>query len=223
MKCYAEKYCKGYPKYCNRYCLGYIQLNNLYKQSMLPKKYRYDILLNPEEQDFDKFVFLADFKNNVVENIKKGRGLFIWGWNRGNGKTSWATKIMNEYFKKVALNNNLESRGVFVSVPDFLQRMRNEMNNPTDEMPIILDRIKNSDLVIWDDIGTENSSNWVREQLYNFINHRQSNDLSNIYTSNLSLEELENDKFLGTRIVSRIKGQCKQVEITGVDERMATW
>ena len=58
---------------------------------------------------------------------------------------------------------------------------------------------------------------WVRERMVSIINTRVSNNLTTIYTSNLSPEELRGE--LGDRIASRVLGSSQVVEITSGDRR----
>jgi DNA replication protein DnaC len=224
--CWAESYCKGFPSKCGWDCIGWHQLNNIYALSHMPKRYQRELILNLDapdsQQDKMAYVFLRDWMQDVERNIKEGNGLYIMSQNRGNGKTSWACKIMNEHFKNVALRNDLRCRGIFINVPSFLQDMRQAMDSEEhrEEANQKIESIMNADLVIWDDIGTEVPSNWVRERLYSFINHRYSNNLSQIFTSNIMLEDLAHEKFMGERIASRIIGQCQIVEFKQRDRRI---
>lgn len=222
-RCWAETYCKGYPNRCHDLCIGYVQLANIYELSKMPKRYQYEMPLIPDPDDRDTFEFLRDFRTTVERHVNEGHGLFIHSLQKGNGKTSWACKIMNEYFRRVALSNNLRCRGLFVNVPLFLDQLRANMDERTDEMQEFQDDIQSADLVIWDDIGTEIPTNWVRQTLYKFINYRESNGLAQIYTSNISLMDLKKDDLLGERIVDRIKGQCKILEIKGSSKRAERW
>ena len=77
--------------------------------------------------------------------------------------------------------------------------------------------MRRCNLLIVDDIGAEKPSEWVRERLLSFINTRVSNELTTIYTSNLSLERLREK--MGDRIVSRIIGSTKEIELVGRDQR----
>lgn len=225
LQCQAQSYCKGRPHKCDIYCIGYVQMHNIYTLSNMPKKYQYGVALTAPDEDLDTFRALKAWQDNVEENIQQGKGLFLYSRTKGNGKTSWCCKIMNEYFRKVALANNLRCRGLYVNVPEFFQDLRNLMDMGTDEdrirMRDLIENIKTADLVLWDDIGTESPTKWVREQLYIFINHREANGLSQFYTSNIPPEELVDEKMLGERIVSRILGQCDAYEFfSTVDKRV---
>lgn len=219
-QCWARTYCKGYPGKCGEFCIGYVQLRNIYSLSNMPRIYQQEIILSNPGRDLEAYKFLKAWKDDVEAKVKAGEGLFIFSETKGNGKTAWACKIMNEYFKAVALTNNLRCRGLFINVPSFLQSLRDAMDNPSEQVREMLDNVKEADLVIWDDIGTENPTNWVRERLYSFINHRYSNGLSQIFTSNLSLETLSDERYMGERITSRVVGQCKAIQFVERDRRM---
>ena len=219
-KCYAAHYCKqANTDRCHDFCVGYVQLENIYELSNLPKKYRYDITLTNPGDDRAAYITLRDFMEDVVNHVESGDGLFIHSEYKGNGKTSWACKIMNAYLRAVALTNNMRCRGLFVNVPKFLQDIRDNFSNPSEVTQRMIKNILRADLVIWDDIGAENPSDWVRESLYSFISTREAEELSQIYTSNIPLEKLRKDEYLGDRIVSRIQGQCSIVKFSGADRR----
>ncbi|MEX1029973.1 MAG: ATP-binding protein [Paenibacillaceae bacterium] len=227
-KCWAEKYCRRFNEHrsnCHEYCIGYVQLQNIYSMSNIPVRYQHDLPMFADVRDKDTFMFLRDFKDNILNHAQEGHGLFIHSKIKGNGKTAWACKIMNEYFKKVVLDNNLRCRGLFINVPEFLDQLRSAMDldKTPEELLETQDHIKSADIVIWDDIGTETPSKWVRQTLYKFINHREANDKMQIFTSNISLGTLTKDDYLGDRIVDRIKGQCKVLELVGKSHRDANW
>lgn len=73
------------------------------------------------------------------------------------------------------------------------------------------------ELLVLDDLNTERTTDWVREQLGMIINHRWSNDLLCIVTSNDNLGIYE--KALGSRIVSRIDDMTTQIGWHGRDWR----
>lgn len=219
--CWAQSYCKGYNEKCGELCYGYVQLNNIYTLSNMPKRYQKDVFLKNPGRDLDAYLFLKRFQEDVVNQVESGNGLFLYSSNKGNGKTAWTCKIMNEYFRHVAITNNLRCRGYFVNVPTLLQDIRNTFDNPNPKMMEVFDNLLNADIVIWDDIGTENPSHFVRERLYSFINHRYSNNLCQLFTSNLSLETLNDERYIGERIVSRIVGSCTAIEFFEGDRRLS--
>lgn len=221
--CHAETYCNALNaerSNCSKYCIGYVQLQNIYEMSNMPKRFQYPISLDlTGGENRESFLFLRNWMQDVKQHVKNGDGLYIFSDKKGNGKTTWACKIMNDYFKQVALKNNLRCRGLYVNVPQFFHDLKNSFDNPTTEFQEFMDNIRKADLVIWDDIGTESPTTFVRDTLYTFINYRYSEMKSQIFTSNVLLEELENPAWLGERTVSRIRGVSDLVEFIGEDRR----
>ena len=220
MKCYAEYYCKKDKSSCSELCGGYRVLRALYNLSKIPLKYQYKMDLIPDARDIPAFETLNDFKENIISHVSNGEGLYIWSENTGNGKTSWACKIMGHYFRKIAFNSGLENEGLYIYLPTFLDDLRNSYNNTSPEFDKELEMVKSCKLLIIDDIGAERVTEWVRERIVSIINTRSSNSLCTIYTSNLSLKGLE-AKLGDGRISSRIKGSVTEIKLVGKDNRGA--
>lgn len=216
MKCYAEHYCKKERSECSEICGGYRVLRALYSLSRLPVRYQYNIPLVPDKADMESYLALDEYMKSVVERVEAGEGLYIYG-NTGNGKTSWASKIMSYYFRKIAFKSGLENEGLYIFLPTFLEDLRASYDNKDPEFEEVLSMVKACKLLIIDDIGAEKMSEWVSERLLSIINTRVSNGLTTIYTSNLSVTELESR--IGKRIASRILGSSKVIKLVGADKR----
>ena len=78
--------------------------------------------------------------------------------------------------------------------------------------------IKNCDLLIIDDLGTEQNNNMNAGYLYDIINYRTSVKKKFIINSNLNLMDLS--KRYADRIFSRITGNSKNIEFIGSNLRM---
>lgn len=218
MRCYAEDYCQKDKSSCSEVCGGYRVLRALYNLSRIPLKYQYRMDLIPDDKDLRAFEALNAFKENIVAHVNNGEGLYIWSSNTGNGKTSWACKIMGYYFRKIAFSSGLENEGLYIYLPTFLDDLRNSYSNPSPEFDKELEMVKGCKLLIIDDIGAERVTEWVRERIVSIINTRSSNGLCTIYTSNLSLKGLT-DKLGDDRISSRIKGSVTEINLLGKDNR----
>ncbi len=217
MRCYAEDYCLKDKSSCSDLCGGYRVLRALYSLSKIPVSYQYTIALTPQQRDLEAFKALNEFKEAVVKKVEAGDNLYIWGKNTGNGKTSWACKIMGHYFRKIAFSSGLENEGLYIYLPTFLNNLRDSFDDKSPEFEKELEMVEHCNLLIVDDIGSERLTEWVRERIISIIHNRVSNGLSTIYTSNLSPEELKAE--LGDRIASRILGCSQIIEITGADRR----
>lgn len=198
---------------CNRNCWKFIQLDFQYKYSNIPKGYMPPIYLDVEDGskvDREKYKELNEYLKNIYREIKVNkRGLFIYGKTKGNGKTSWAIKIMQEYFRQLhrTFETFEEPKGLYINIPMLFKMSRDNINEPSTEFKKLEERIMNSDIVIFDDIGTEAPTKWVKENLYIYITQREMEEKASIYTSNHSLAELEDESMLGGRIVDRIYKQ----------------
>ena len=66
----------------------------------------------------------------------------------------------------------------------------------------LMDELKTVEVLIIDDLGMENASKWANDKVYEIINYRYNAKKKTIYTSNISLKDMDYDD----RIVSRISG-----------------
>ncbi len=55
----------------------------------------------------------------------------------------------------------------------------------------LFEPVRSTPLLILDDLGTQSSTAWAQEKLYQIINHRYNHQLPMVVTSNVSLEEME--------------------------------
>lgn len=219
MKCYAEHYCKKDRSECSEICGGYRVLRALYSLSNIPERCKYNIPLIPEKRDIPAFEELNDFMNNIRDHVENGDGLYIWSKDVGNGKTTWACKIMGYYFRKIAFHSGLEDEGLFIYLPLFLENLRMHYHNPTPEFEKVAEMVTSCKLLIVDDIGAERMSEWVSERVLDIVNERVNKRLSTIYTSGVSPKEFE-ENYEG-RLASRVLGYSLIVNITGQDRRGA--
>jgi DNA replication protein DnaC len=88
---------------------------------------------------------------------------------------------------------------LFVVVPDLLDHLRAGYN-PTGDMLYDeqFERVRSVPLLILDDLGSQSSTPWAQEKLYQILNHRFNNQLPTIVTLGVPFEVLEDR--LGTRL-----------------------
>jgi DNA replication protein DnaC len=118
--------------------------------------------------------------------------LFLHG-NCGCGKTHLAAAIANHM---------ISDRGMIVSfnvVPDLLDHLRATFDPGAgvayDDR---FNAVRNAPLLILDDLGTENTTPWAREKLYQIFNHRYNEQLPTVITSNQDFKRIEE------RVLSRL-------------------
>lgn len=196
-------------------CTLYPQMKWQFDNSGLPKSKYMPIRLSPQSNDRRAFERLADIREDIDEFVEQGRNLYICGKTPGNGKTSWAIKMLQTYFVYVSEGNIFNVKGMFVSVPDLLLKMK-DFNNPLENE--YKENLKSCDLLILDDIAVTGISQYDYLQLFTLIDGRMLSGKSIIFTSNVvSLKELENA--IGERLASRIWGNSTVIEIKGGDMR----
>jgi len=128
-----------------------------------------------------------------------GKGLLFCG-NVGSGKTFLSSAIANFLLEK--------GQGVlFVVVPDLLDEIRATYNRELEYSELeLLQQARNIPVLILDDLGAHNYTEWAKNKIYSILNSRLNNELPTVINSNLTLEEME--EYLGERITSRIVELC---------------
>ena len=84
----------------------------------------------------------------------------------------------------------------------------------------LLDRLAAVELLHVDDVGAEQTSPWVLEQLYTIVNTRYEDGRAMLLTTNLRPDELREQ--IGERTVSRIIEMCGDpLMLCGTDQRVS--
>lgn len=148
-------------------------------------------------------------KEYVNSFSKSGSGLMLAG-KFGTGKTHLAVAMIHELAKKDVF-------GIFVTAPDLLQKIRTSFDGGNEKVAEIMEIVKTAEFLVLDDLGAERANEWVKEQFYMIINARYENMLPTVVTTNLEIEELENQ--IGKRIVSRLIEMTDGVWFDGPDYR----
>lgn len=197
-------------------CVRYRTIVDMLERSELPKAQWYPDRLTPTtEEDKRTFGKLKDIQRKIDKYIEHGYNFFLSSIESGTGKTTWAIKLMLSYFDKKWSTSGVDSVGLFVHVPTLLRQLKN-FSNPVSEEYI--EKIKESDVVIWDDIATTPLTDYEYNQLLVLIDSRTINKKSNIYTSNVvSKDELL--RVLGARLTSRVYNSSIVAAFTGKDVR----
>lgn len=201
---------------CKDNCLRFLEMSYLADQSNIPVRRLIPDKLWADKCDYAAFTRLSGIKSDIVNFVNNGRNLYIHSKTTGNGKTSWAIKILLKYFNEVWPGNGYKCRGVFVHVPTFLSQLK-DFGNDDQEFSTLKRRLPKVDLVVWDDIGSTDLSSYDYSQLISYIDQRSLGKLANIYTGNLDGELLETK--LGSKLFSRVWQSSEIIELKGGDKR----
>ncbi len=158
-------------------------------------------------------------------------GLFLYG-NPGTGKTFLAAITAQEFLKQ-------GKSVIFGDVPSLLEDLRNSYNSDNDKkMTTLMNDLAEADLLVLDDLGTENPTEWAVGRLYLIVNERYNANKPLMVTSNFTIGEISerlnrtkerlnrtknarpNKSVTGDRIVSRLAQMCKRIELAGEDRRL---
>jgi DNA replication protein DnaC len=183
-------------------------------EGRIPKLYRGVSFDRPPISDMartapDQVRSVRRYVQAIDANIDAGRGLWIQG-NVGTGKTTLAMVV-----SKAALD---AGRSVAIySLPRLLNLLRESMESDGGLLDL-LDRLTAVDLLHIDDLGAENRTDWVLEQLYSIVNARYESERAIVATTNLMPDELT--ERLGARTVSRLVEICGDlIPLDGEDKR----
>lgn len=170
----------------------------------------------------------TDIYEIVREWIEKkpDKGLYLWG-DFGVGKSYLAACMTNALAK--------EGRKVcFVHWPTFALNARNSIGSQdVDDRDYVdrqINRMKRCDCLVLDDIGAENVTNWVRDDLLlPLLDYRMENRKHTHFTSNSSFEQLkkrlsvnqngQTDEIKSGRIMERIGSLSVEIRMEGTSRR----
>jgi DNA replication protein DnaC len=144
------------------------------------------------------------------ENREVGKGLYFCG-GVGTGKTHLAVAVMNELIRKK------RTPSLFVTVPELLDNLRETYNKPGRNLDEWMDAVQNAEFLVLDDLGSERTTEWVRERIFVIVNHRYREALPTVFTSNIGPKDLAEQ--LGERTASRIIAMCDWIALEGDDYR----
>ena len=102
----------------------------------------------------------------------------------GCGKTHLAAAIAN-FVVEMGVPT------LFLTVPDLLDTLRFSYDSVSTSFEERFDEIRNAQLLVLDDFGTQNATGWAQEKLFQIINYRYINKFPLVVTTNLALDEIE--------------------------------
>ena len=212
--CWYNRIC---TEQCSENCIRYKLMYSLFKQSNLPEAlWNYKELIC-HEKDLQVYKQLQAKSDAILNFIESGNNLYIYSENCGNGKTTWAIRLMYSYFDKIWHKSCFDCKALFVSVPKFLYNCKRSISQDVKGFEELCNLISEVDLVIWDDIGEMKASDYEHQILFQYIDDRINSKKSNIYTSNKNKEQLED--VLGVRLASRIYNCSECIEFLEEDKR----
>ncbi len=173
----------------------------------------YDIISDPKQKQ-NYSVCCNIFKEYIAKLKTTDKKLFLLSGQVGVGKTHILKATTHE-----AIKNGYFA--LYTTAFDLNKSFLNYHCAKLDEKDAILDKYLSCDLLLIDDLGTENKLNNVTvEYLYLIINQRLETGKNTIITTNLNMSQLKD--MYDERIMSRIsnKKTCVQATMQGNDLRI---
>jgi DNA replication protein DnaC len=180
---------------------------------VIPRRYRLASFDTPPVSDMAGPAPRAvrNFARSLDAHLDAGRGLWLFG-GVGTGKTTLAMIVSRHAIEA--------GRSVAIySLPRLLAELRRTFDDDAQHSYTeLLDRLASVDLLHIDDVGAEQSSPWVLEQLYALVNARYEEERSVILTTNIEQRE-DLVAQIGERTVSRLQEMCDLIPLFGDDAR----
>ena len=166
------------------------------------------IPLGRENDSFENFDATPEMSAALAQCRKVARGearCALLQGSFGNGKTHLAIAALREW-------GSLET-GYFWKVPDWLAMVKRRSFDEGEPLGNVLNPARANTLIVFDDLGAENQTDWAAEQLFRVLDARYDSRAPTIITSNKPLGQLD------PRIVSRYRAGL--VVCAGEDRRDA--
>jgi DNA replication protein DnaC len=240
MKCILSDKCKLFNSdKCNKTCAHYIALYGMSGKtgrvglSNVPSEYTFLNLKNsPVRNEQTKIYatldkYAATFQRQFDEEPTRIKSIYLWSENPGNGKSSSAVALLNEWITAHYLGSlkrgkqPIQIPAVFLDVNAF-QTDYNlaTMTNDDSEMAKIkatIQRTQTAPFAVLDDIGVRSASEAFRSYVHAIVNYRTANGLPTVFTSNLPIEEMA--QVFDARLYDRMRDMCAVLHFDGTSKR----
>lgn len=170
-----------------------------------------------DENRVEVMLAIADFVKRFEE---KPKGLYIYG-NFGIGKS-----YLMAYLANLLSKTHLQST-TMLYYPTFVVDIKNAIKDGSVKERI--DEIKLAQVLVLDDIGAEQHSPWVRDDVLQVIlQYRMQENLPTFFTSNFSFDDLErhfasgksgDETWQAKRVMERIRYLARDLHLKGKNRR----
>ena len=157
---------------------------------------------------------MKSFKDSYLKG-EKPKGIYLYG-SFGSGKSYLLAALFNDLAKH-------DIKCVIVHTPELIRSIKESFDTDYSER---FEEVMNCPLLLLDDIGAEYLTSWSRDEVLEpILQHRMDEELPTFFTSNYSIDELENhfiinnDKMKARRIIERVKQVSLPVELVGENRR----
>lgn len=185
-------------------------LKNVYYEDVA-KEIKEASMAKIKTDDKNRFKVI-EYLTNYIHNYPQTKGLYLSG-SFGSGKTYLIAAMFNELAKT-------NVRSAIIYWPEFLRSLKGSFQTDFNER---VEYIKHVKLLLIDDLGAENTTAWGRDDILGpILQYRMQEELPTFFTSNLTIEELEQhfsvtkdnvDVVKAKRIIERINQLTTKMEL----------
>ncbi|MBQ1991186.1 MAG: ATP-binding protein [Clostridia bacterium] len=162
--------------------------------------------------DRERMAKYFEFCKNYVQTFDESSRNILMKGNTGLGKTHLSLAIGRAVIEK--------GFGViYCSTPEILSKLEKEHFRKTNNDEDSEETLKECDLLILDDLGSEFHTSFTKNKIYNIINFRLIHQKPTIISTNLDFDELESS--YSKRLISRLMGEYVIMNFVGTDIRQA--
>jgi DNA replication protein DnaC len=215
-KCREEEYKRG--KEIEASTERRLKLERLMQYSLMDHKFRECTFenFNIDSQNEKLYKMAVKYCDKWPEMKRQNVGFLFWG-APGNGKSYLSFCIANRLLQNFVPVIAISSIGI-------LNRIKQTYNNHGKEGEVeVINSLKNASLLVLDDLGAENDTDWSKEKLYEIIDSRIRDQKPMIVTTNLTPDQLRK-KLTGednvARTYDRLVEMCCPIEVKGPSRRV---
>ena len=196
-------------------------IKNRLKLINLPASLRKASLAQVDLDDLGRLPVFEKLLAFVEQYPTIRKGLYLYG-DFGVGKSFMVAALAHDLSEKRGVSSTL------LHYPSFVIDVKNAIGDGN--VKTLVDELKLSEVLILDDIGAEQSTAWVRDEILQVIlQYRMQENLPTFFTSNFNFEELEqhfakvkkgdNETWEARRVMERIRYLAEETRLEGVNRR----
>ena len=153
----------------------------------------------------DNLKVVKEYSEKLETHIRTGTGLILRG-QVGTMKTTLAVAVLQELI-------HTGRRGFFITMPSLLDNIFTLKEGNMEEWLAFEKKLKNTSLLILDDLGAEYQKGWVSTKIDAIISERYNRCRPMIITTNLSLAQMK--ETYAERIIDRLRSTCLNLTFCG--------
>jgi DNA replication protein DnaC len=158
----------------------------------------------------EQYSRVKGYAQNLQVNIEAGRGLLLKG-SVGTMKTTLAAAVLLEHIAG-------GGSGYFITMSGLLDSIFTLKAGSPGEWAKFEQRLRETPLLVLDDLGAEHSEGWVLTKVDSIIAERYNRCRPVIVTTNLSTEQLRG--IYAERVIDRLRSTLQVVNFSGKSLRL---